>query len=258
LKRHIFAAVAAIFATGSIVGGALAIINGGPDGNGHPEVGALLAQEAFPDGSWVNCTGTLIAPRVFLTAAHCDEGVSRVEVTFASAFDRATSATYWGTWHGDPQYGKSQSDPHDIAVVVLDKAIRGISPAELPAAGSLDGVSGSQQFTSVGYGAQAVTSGQGGKKFHYTDSRYVAVGTLNSASGNDSWLRVSQNVSTGNGGTCYGDSGGPNFLGAGTDETRIVAATTITGDTTCRSTNVDYRMDSPSARAFLAQFVTLP
>ena len=258
MKKRIFAAVAAVFATGAIVGGALAITNGQPDGNRHPEVGALLAQKAFSDGTWAECTGTLIAPRVFLTAEHCDEGVSRVEVTFASSFDRATSPTYWGTWHGDPQYGKSQSDPHDIAVVVLDEPVSGITPAQLPAAASLNGVSGSQQFTSVGYGAQAVTNGPGGKTFQYSDVRYVSVGTLNSAPGNGSWLRISQNASTGNGGTCYGDSGGPNFLGAGVSETRIVAATTITGDTGCRSTNVDYRLDSPSARAFLAQFVSLP
>ncbi|HEY5659678.1 MAG TPA: trypsin-like serine protease [Gaiellaceae bacterium] len=258
MKKRILAALAAVLATGSIVGGALAITNGQPDGNRHPEVGALLAQHAFSDGTWEECTGTLIAPRVFLTAEHCDEGVSRVEVTFASSFDRTTSPTYWGTWHGDPRYGKSQSDPHDIAVVVLDDPVSGITPAELPAAGSLNGVSGSQQFTSVGYGAQAVTNGPGGKTFHYADVRYFSVGTLNSAPGNGSWLRISQNASTGNGGTCYGDSGGPNFLGAGAAETRIVAATTITGDTGCRSTNVDYRLDSPSARAFLAQFVSLP
>jgi hypothetical protein len=150
LKRSMFAAVAAILATGSIVAGAFAITNGQPDGNGHPQVGALLAQHAFSDGTWEECSGTLIAPHVFLTAAHCDEGVSRVEVTFASTFDRATSTTYWGTWHADPQFGQSQSDPHDVAVVVLDKAVRGITPAELPVAGSLSILSGDQRFTSVG------------------------------------------------------------------------------------------------------------
>jgi len=134
-------------------------------------------------------------------------------VTFASAFDRATSTTYWGTWHGDPAYNQSQSDPHHIAVVILDKAVRGITPAQLPAENSLSNLAGDQKFTSVGYGAQEVANGPGGKTFHYSDIRYVAVGTLNSVPGNDSWLRISQNVSTGNGGTCYGDSGGPNFLG---------------------------------------------
>ena len=233
-----------------------AITNGMPDGNGHPEAGALLAQQAFSDGTWVECSGTLIAPRVFMTAAHCDEGVSRVEVTFASTFDRTTSKTYWGTWHADPEFSQRASNPHDIAVVVLDQAVQGINPALLPGAGSLANLSKDQQFTPVGYGAQSVTSGKGGKIFHYADVRFAAVGTLNAIT--PSWLRISQNPSTGNGGTCYGDSGGPNFLGAGSSETNIVAGVTITGDTPCRSTNVDYRVDTASARAFLGQYVTLP
>ena len=235
---------------------AMAITNGGPDGNGHPEVGALLAQQAFSDGTWEECTGTLISPTVFLTAEHCDEGVSRVAITFDSTYDSSTGTTYWGTWHGNPSYNKSVSDPEDMAVVVLDKAVKGITPARLPRANSLDGLSGSQQFTSVGYGAQSVTSEKGGHVLHYADVRYVAVGTLNSET--PTWLRISQNASTGNGGTCYGDSGGPNFLGAGSSETNIVAGTTISGDTNCRSTNVDYRTDTAAARAFLGQFVTLP
>jgi hypothetical protein len=156
-----------------------AITNGMPDGSGHPEAGALLAQQAFSDGTWVECSGTLIAPRVFMTAAHCDEGVSRVEVTFESTFDRATGKTYWGTWHADPEFSQRASNPHDIAVVVLDQAVPGITPARLPAAGSLANLSKDQQFTPVGYGAQSVTSGKGGKIFHYADVRFAAVGTLN-------------------------------------------------------------------------------
>ena len=113
-------------------------------------------------------------------------------------------------------------------------------------------MSGSQQFTPVGYGAYEVTNGPGGHQYLYNDVRMVATGTLNAI--NPSWLRISMNPATGNGGTCYGDSGGPNFLGT----TDIVAATTITGDAVCRSTNVTYRLDTQSARAFLGQFVTLP
>ena len=141
-------------------------------------------------------------------------------------------------------------------MVVLDSEVTSIAPARLPKAGSLSNISGDQKFTPVGYGAQSVTSGPGGKTFHYADIRYVTTGTLNSIT--PAWLRISQNPSTGNGGTCYGDSGGPNFLGAGSTETNIVAGTTITGDTPCRSTNVDYRLDTASARTFLGQYVTLP
>ena len=253
--RRLFAAGIAATALLVLATGAGAITNGAPDGNGHPEVGALLAQQAFSDGTWEECSGTLISPTVFLTAEHCDEGVSRVAVTFDSSYAYPTGTTYWGTWHGDPNYNKTNSNPQDLAVVVLDNPVTGIQPARLPAAGSLSGLTGSQRFTSVGYGAQSVTSGKGGKTFHYADVRYVATGTLNAVT--PSWLRISQNASTGNGGTCYGDSGGPNFLGAGASETNIVAGTTISGDTPCRSTNVDYRLDTPSARSFLGQFVSL-
>ncbi len=254
--RRPLVTVSAAVAALALSAAAWAITGGGPDGNGHPEVGALLAQQAFPDGTWEECSGTLISPTVFLTAAHCDEGVSRVAVTFASAYQPGVSTVDWGTWHADPNYNKAQGDPQDMAVVVFDKAIKGIAPVRLPAAGSLDGLGGGQQFTSVGYGGQAVTNGPGGKTISYEDVRFVGVGTLNSET--PTWLRVSQNPSTGNAGTCYGDSGGPNFLGAGSGETTIVAGTTITGDTWCRSTNVDYRLDTPSARAFLGQYVTLP
>jgi V8-like Glu-specific endopeptidase len=236
-----------------------AITNGVKDEGGHPAVGALLATQAFPDGTWEECTGTLISDHVFLTAEHCDLGEANVEVTFATSFTRGVSHTYWGAWHGDPNYANSSGDPHDVAVVVFQDNVaqlEGITPASLPGPDSLSNLPKNQQFTPVGYGAQSVTSGAGGKTFHYQDVRYRTTGTLNTVT--KTWLKLSGNFSHGDGNTCYGDSGGPNFLGAGSSETNIVAATTITGDTPCRSTNVDYRLDTPSAREFLRNYVTLP
>ena len=229
---------------------AVAITNGSPDGQAHPNVGGLVAAQQYSDGTWLYCSGTLISPIVFLTAAHCAEG-DRVRVTFDTAYQDGDKV-YAGTFYGDPRYNQAQSDPHDIAVVVLDKAVKGIAPAQLPHANSLSDLSSSQSFTSIGYGAYEVTNGPGGHRYLYDDVRQVATGTLNST--NPAWLRISMNPSTGNGGTCYGDSGGPNFLGT----TSILAATTITGDAVCRSTNVTYRLDTASARNFLRPYVTLP
>ena len=254
MRRSLLAALAAAcLAAGGVTAAdpALAITNGSPDGNGHPSVGGLVAAVAYSDGTWIYCSGTLISPTVFLTAAHCDEGTSRVRVTFSSAY-QGGDTTYAGTFHADPAYDQAQSDPHDLAVVVLDKPVKGLTPARLPAAGSLANLPATQQFTSVGYGAYEVTNQPGGHAYLYDDVRGVATGTLNAV--NAAWLRISMNPSTGNGGTCYGDSGGPNFLGT----SDVVAATTITGDAVCRSTNVDYRLDTASARAFLSQYVALP
>ena len=241
---------AAVLASLAIAAPAGAITFGTADGNGHPNVGGLVAAQAYSDGTWIYCSGTLISPTVFLTAAHCAEG-ARVTVSFSSAYQDG-DRTYTGTWHADPAYNQAQSDPHDIAVVVFDKEIKGLTPAKLPKAGSLSNLSGSQQFTSVGYGAYEVTNQPGGHQYLYDDVRGVATGTLNSI--NSAWLRISMNPSHGDGGTCYGDSGGPNFLGS----TNVLAATTITGDSVCRSTNVTYRLDTAAARSFLAPYVALP
>lgn len=241
------AAVASLLVAGPVG----AITYGTVDGNQHPNVGGLVAPTAYSDGTWIYCSGTLISPTVFLTAAHCGETGERVRVTFDPDYVDGDKV-YAGTFQADPAYNQTQSDPHDIAVVVFDNSIKGIQPARLPTANSLSNLSGSQTFTMVGYGAYEVTNQPGGHQYLYNDVRMKSTGTLNSI--NKNWLRISQNPATGNSGACYGDSGGPNFLGT----TDIVAATTITGDAICRSTNVVYRLDTQSARAFLGQYVTLP
>lgn len=230
---------------------ATAITNGTYDGNQHPNVGGLVSPTQYSDGTWIYCSGTLISPTVFLTAAHCAEDGERVGVTFDSDYE-AGDTVYYGTFHADPAYPGNQSNSHDIAVVVLDEAVEDITPAQLPEAGSLSDLSQDQRFTSVGYGAYEVTNEPGGHRYLYDDRRMVSSGELNAI--NKTWLRISMNKNTGDGGTCYGDSGGPNFLGS----TDVVAAITITGDAVCRATNVVYRLDTASARDFLDEFVELP
>jgi hypothetical protein len=254
--RRVIAAITASVVVLVFAATASAVVYGEPDGDRHPNVGALLAPHAYSDGTWASCSGTLISSTVFLTAAHCDWGLSRMAVTFDSVYVAKTGKTHWGTWYADPLFRGAQGDPHDLAVVVLDGPVTGITPARLPAAGSLSNLPHNQGFTSVGYGAQSVTIDHG-PTFHYADIRYVATSDTLFAI-NKAWLRISMNPTLGDGGTCYGDSGGPNFLGAGSRETNIVAATTITGDFMCRATNVVYRLDTASARSFLGQYVSLP
>ena len=84
-------------------------------------------------------------------------------------------------------------------------------------------------------------------------------------------IRLAQAAATGDGGTCYGDSGGAQLSrrrgrggGAGIhsrrrgNETTILAGTTLSGDGTCKAASFIYRLDTASARAFLGHFVQSP
>src|SRR6478672_8535923 len=107
MKRLIAAATMA--AALAAAAPAAAITNGAPDGNGHPNVGGLVAPTAYSDGTWIYCSGTLISPTVFLTAAHCGEGGDgRVRVTFSSAYHDGDT-TYAGTFHADSAYNQRTS-----------------------------------------------------------------------------------------------------------------------------------------------------
>jgi secreted trypsin-like serine protease len=259
--KKVFLLVAAFAVTA--VGAAQAITNGQVDGTGHPNVGAMVWQSS--DGKYhFECSGSLVAPSVFLTASHCTAyvqsfGISDAYVTFDPTI--STSNLLHGTMVTNPLYNQTASDPEDIAVIVLDQPVSGITPVQLPPAGLLDqmkddGTLNGTLFTSVGYGTQQALNGPGGHTFPFDKQRRYAVGEFNALT--QALLKISQNGSTGDGGTCYGDSGGPQFLGAGSGETPTQVSITLTGDTPCKATNVDYRLDTPQARAFLAPYVTLP
>jgi len=238
---------------------AVAITFGVPDGNGHPNVGALVAEL---DGEKVAvCSGTLISPTVFLTAGHCaafleSEGITQVWVSFDPVFDSASSTLTPGTMVLNPGFNQGRPDTGDMAVILFASPL-GITPADLPTAGLLNELAAKnglreQLFTAVGYGAQEASFGGGPPVFGPGGTRMVSTSSFDAL--NKAWLRLSQNPATGDGGTCFGDSGGPNFLGT----SNIVAALTVTGDAICRATNVVYRLDTPTARAFLGNYVTLP
>ena len=234
-----------------------AITFGQLDGDLHPNVGSMVV--ITPDGNESFCTGTLVSPTVFVTASHCTIALEQagipahdIWVTFSPVVDEA-SILLRGTYHTNPLYGHDQSDPHDVAVVVLDAPVVGIAPAHLPTAGLLDELRlRDQRFVAVGYGTVRDDKTKGFATFAWDPQRRWVDQGFRSLT--KAWLNLSMNPSTGSGGTCYGDSGGPHFLGT----TDIVVAITVTGDAPCRATDVDYRLDTGPARDFLGEFVDLP
>jgi secreted trypsin-like serine protease len=214
------------------------------------------------------CSGTLIAPNVFLTASHCTvfytqelapEGdVAYVSldqsIPFGDLTSNSTQLLPVSHVVSNPNYNPSQSDSGDIAVLILERNVRGVTPAALPSCGLLDRLVAQNGlktavFTNAGYGIQNRVVGGGVPFFQDLNPipRMYSFSGFNSLNGG--YLRLSQNSSTGNGGTCFGDSGGPQFLTVNGQQ--LIVSITITGDTVCRSTNVDYRLDTISSQAFL-------
>jgi hypothetical protein len=167
-----------------------------------------------------------------------------------------------GQEHNHPQWPGNASDTKDISVVELpaDQVAErwSFTPATLPTAGQFDALGSrglnAADWTVAGYGTQEAQRAPGGHTHPGGGERLKAPLTFNAL--NKAWLRLSMVEARGNGGACYGDSGGPNF--AVIDGERILAGTTITGDVPCYATNVAYRLDTPGARAFLAPFTDLP
>jgi len=135
--KKLTALAVAIVAALSVVGAALAITNGELDGNAHPNVGAFLVQR--PTGWSVLCTGSLVAPRVFLTASHCtsfaDEQGLTVGVTFQSTDSEHPATVLTGHTATNPLYHAPYA--HDVSVIVLDQAQPG-PYVPLPRVGLLD------------------------------------------------------------------------------------------------------------------------
>jgi secreted trypsin-like serine protease len=238
--------------------------------NTFANTGAFIVKSTATGENFPICSGTMITSNVFLTASHCTayfqqelapEGyVPYVSLDSSIPFGSLTSSktNLLPVAHivTNPNYNQSQSDSGDIAVLILDRNVKGVTPATLPACGLLDQLVAQNglknaTFTNAGYGLQNRVVGGGGVPFFQDLNpipRMFSFSSFNSLNGG--YLRLSQNPSTGNGGTCFGDSGGPNFMML--DGRQLIVSITITGDSVCRSTNVVYRLDIQSAQAFLA------
>lgn len=244
---------------------ALGITFGQPDEDRHRYVGALIVK--LEDGTLIPwCSGTMVGEKAFLTAAHCTLAAEQIfgtgnyelGATFVTdlglddpvpAFDMDDVLTGTGFTH--PSFeGKFGADAKrvDVAVVILDER-PGVGQATLPTEGLLETIDLNQAtFTAVGYGVARVEKQRGPHSLFDDGLRRFAQQTATQL--NRSWLLLSMNPSTGDGGTCYGDSGGPHFLDTQAGVPTVVSVTSW-GDRYCRSTDWTARVDTPEALSFI-------
>ncbi len=266
-KLAVTAAVA-LFMSVVLLQPAGAILEGTDDtANQFESVGMLQAQVDADE--WVAfCSGTLVAPDVVLTAAHCTDfftapvgqagfGPDDLRVSFDVAPDE--DSTYYVADHivvhpdwltAGPCLGNSKhlclaSPAEDIALVFLRDSVSGVTPSPIAGPGYLDALDvTSETFTVVGYGTDDFVIGSAFSPNQITIfdgvRSYREVTAINTHDAfPDRFLKITAGV-------CFGDSGGPMF-----HDGTVVALNTWTFSARCTGPNLEYRTDSAIAQAFL-------
>jgi secreted trypsin-like serine protease len=240
--------------------------------NQYPYVGAIVGVESPATGQpFVFCSGSLIHPRVLLTAGHCtdrletllNQGLITLDDVRVSFGQDALDPKSWleveeVITHPDYQPGLvPNDDPVDVGVLIFKKPVRKIAPAILPdvglldvlkAAGELrDGSEGGSRLTVVGYGRTLefpppeTIPPDGLRRF--ADSEYLAL--------LDAWIVTSRNQASGDSGTASGDSGGPTLWRDPVTGLDILVGMTSWGDPEKVAMTFKYRVDIPQTLDFI-------
>src|SRR5213596_440609 len=235
---------------------------GSLDGNSHPAV-VLIVMDIAGEPAF-RCSGTLIAPKVVLTAGHCagepgefsglrvftESDVENGNNNYPFAGPNTVEAT---EWHSHPLFTESAFFLHDVGVVLLSKAVKLPSGqyGRLPSQDQLDALEhgSATTFTAVGYGLQQINPvfvvAQRIRMFAEPHLIQINGGIVGDFS-----LLLSNNASTG--GTCFGDSGGPNYLGT----SNVIAGVTSFGlNGNCAGTGGVFRLDRKNVLDFVGQYL---
>lgn len=232
------------------------------DQNAHPAV-VLIVMDISGEPAF-RCSGTLIAPKVVLTAGHCagapgefsamriftESDVENGNNNYPFAGPNTVEAA---SWQAHPLFTERAFFLHDVGVITLTKAVRlaGGQYGKLPTVNQLDALNpgSATVFTAVGYGLQRINPVfiQADLIRMYAEPHLIQI---NTGFTGDFSLLLSNNAATG--GTCFGDSGGPNYLGS----SNVIAGVTSFGlNGTCGGTGGVFRLDRQNVLDFVTRFL---
>lgn len=272
MKKVTLAIVLALTLVFSTIGMASAITNGQPDGNNHPYVGLAVFDVLDEDGKQVpshRCSASLLTPTVVLTAGHCTDGTVAARVWFdeivqgnpeyplsgATSYD-GVAHTYTGfcigCGNGLPGFAAG-----DVGIIVLSEPVPDEVVAEyaqLPDEGQVDTLKNKTKVDLVGYGVQEQIRGGGPPVWTGLRNRLFAPSEL--VSGNfvhsDEFMKLALNPGGGSGGTCFGDSGGPDLLG-GTNT--VLAVNSYVTNSNCSGVGYSARVDTKAVLEWINSFL---
>lgn len=243
-----------------------AITDGDLDGDQHPAV-VLIVMDGFY-GPASRCSGTLISPTYVLTAGHCTGApgqFTRMRVFTESDVQNGNNNYPFAglnsveavSWASHPDYPNEPFYFNDVGVIELAEPV--LLPnnqyALLPTADMLDRFArrrGLQDvsFTAVGYGLQAINPVYSeSERIRMIANPHLVQINVPGMVGDFSLL-LSNNHSTG--GTCFGDSGGPNFIG----NSLVIGGITSFGlNGTCSGGGGVFRVDRKNVLDFINDFI---
>jgi len=179
-------------------------IVGGNEDTGDPAVVLVSAQDDASGTGWW-CTGSVIAKRVVLTAAHCVEdatATTKFQVLFANDESTAPASAYVDvvSFDHDPQYMVTNNIAagHDAAVLILgqDATVAPLAINTTPLTSSMIG--GAVYVVGYGNDDGAAGTGAGTKRDLHTTVANLEQGVVDIGGPGQT--------------TCQGDSGGPSFM----------------------------------------------
>ncbi|MCE7736232.1 MAG: trypsin-like serine protease [Candidatus Heimdallarchaeota archaeon] len=244
-----------------------AITDGQEDGEDHPWV-ILIIMDVGGEPMY-RCTGTLLSATVVLTAGHCtsnypDDPYTGLRVFTESDIENGNNDYPVGggantieavEWAAHPEYETAAFYFHDIGIVILEEPGLVLDTyGELP---DVDGLDILQQkrgshvttFTSVGYGLQQVMPTMISEKIRMVAYPFLIAINAPGVVGDFAML-LSNNPNTG--GTCFGDSGGPNFLG---DSNVIAGVTSFGMNGNCVGIGGVFRVDRGNVQDFIIPYL---
>jgi V8-like Glu-specific endopeptidase len=238
------------------------IVHGTLDGNNHRAV-VLIVMDIAGDPAF-RCSGTLLSARVVLTAGHCTgepgEFSGMRVFTEADVDNGNNNYPFPGpntveakSWASHPLFTEALFFLHDVGVIVLNKDVPLPASAYgvLPGVNQLDGLKSNANttFTSVGYGLQRINPVKliEERVRMFAEPHLIQINTPSTGPGT---MLLSNNASTG--GICFGDSGGPNYLGS----SNVVAGVTSFGrNGNCAGTGGVFRVDRRDVIDFVSAFL---